>query len=195
MEQRSEASIGEVRSDATVAFDRLYERCHPQVQAYVARRVASDQVEDIVADTFLIVWRKFDAVPCDASAILWLYRVAHRTVGQHWRTVSRRRRLADRITALPASHHDDPAESALADDEVRCVLAAAQRLNSNDAEVLRLASWEGLTNSEIATVLELSTNAVGQRLHRARRNLTKQFKRLTHEDRATFATRDEGHRD
>jgi RNA polymerase sigma factor (sigma-70 family) len=89
-------------------------------------------------------------------------------------------------------HHDDPADSTIASDEVRCVLAAAERLNPNDAEVLRLAGWEGLTNSEIAIVLELSVNAVGQRLHRARRNLTKQFERLTHEDRAESTRRDGG---
>jgi RNA polymerase sigma-70 factor (ECF subfamily) len=190
--QRSDAASGVDRSDAAVAFDALYERCYPQVRAYVGRRVSSDRVDDIVADTFLVAWRKFDAVPSDSSALLWLYRVAYRAVGDHWRSLSRRRRLGDRIAALPSLHHDDPAEDALVDDEVQRVLAAAERLNPKDSEVLRLACWEGLTNSEIAAVLGLSANATAQRLHRARRNLTKRFDRLAGQDRATSSKHDGG---
>lgn len=192
MGQRSDAATGVDRPDAAVAFDALYERCYPHVRAYVGRRVSSDRVDDIVADTFLVAWRKFDAVPPDSSALLWLYRVAYRAVGDHWRSASRRRRLGDRIAAQPSLHQGDPAEDAVVDDEVQRVLAAAERLNPNDAEILRLAGWEGLSNSEIAAVLELSTNATAQRLHRARRNLTKQFDRLAGNDRATSAARDRG---
>jgi RNA polymerase sigma factor (sigma-70 family) len=189
--QRS--GVTDDRLDPTAAaFDRLYGHCYPRVRAYVTRRVSRDRVDDVVADTFLVAWRKFDVVPSGDAALLWLYRVAHRTIGQHRRTLFRRRRLGDRIAALPTREQDDPSDVAVVDDDIRCVLAAAEHLNFRDAEVLRLASWEGLTNSEIATVLELSPNAVGQRLHRARRNLKKQYERLTSNDLAASATRDGG---
>lgn len=48
-------------------------------------------------------------------------------------------------------------------------LAALARLREADQETLRLAAWEGLSNLEIAAVLRITPNAVGVRLHRARR--------------------------
>ena len=55
-------------------------------------------------------------------------------------------------------------------------------LNDRDAEILRLLSWEHLLRAEIAEVLEIAPNAVNQRVHRARTNLTKEFNRLERRD-------------
>ena len=57
------------------------------------------------------------------------------------------------------------------------VLATASTLSGKDEEVLRLSIWERLTNHQIAAVLEISDNAVRQRLHRARKSLTREYNR------------------
>jgi RNA polymerase sigma-70 factor, ECF subfamily len=69
----------------------------------------------------------------------------------------------------------DPEEMAVGDDEVRRVLAAADRLKPTDAEVLRLLVWERLGPAEIASVLEITPNAVRQRLHRAKQHLIREY--------------------
>ena len=48
---------------------------------------------------------------------------------------------------------------------------ALDRLHQDDAELLRLWAWEQLTPAEIATVLDVTANAVSIRLHRAREKL------------------------
>lgn len=165
------------RSSAEVRFDRLYDRYHREVSAYCRRRIGQDQVDDVVAETFLTAWRRIDEVPDDA-ALSWLYHVAYRIVGHQWRSAARRRRLGERLTSIRRSPTSTPEDDALGNDEVRQVLEAAARLNDGDAEILRLVSWERLTNVEIATVLDIAPNAVNQRLHRARKSLTKEFNRL-----------------
>jgi DNA-directed RNA polymerase specialized sigma24 family protein len=44
--------------------------------------------------------------------------------------------------------------------------------------MLRLVAWEQLSIDDIAVVLEIAPNAVKQRLHRARRNLAREYRRL-----------------
>ncbi len=171
---------GDDVSDA-VRFDLLYRRYHAKVSAYCRRRVATDRVDDVVAETFLTAWRRIDDVPDDDAALMWLYRVAYRTVGHQWRSTSRRRRLEEKLALIPEPPNGAPDDSAVHADEIRRVLEAAAHLSDRDAEILRLASWEHLERAEIAEVLDIDPNAVSQRLHRARANLTKHFTRL--EDR------------
>ena len=61
---------------------------------------------------------------------------------------------------------------------MRRVLQASARLNEGDAEILRLVAWEHLSRDAIAEVLGINPNAVSQRIHRARANLTKEYVRL-----------------
>jgi DNA-directed RNA polymerase specialized sigma24 family protein len=45
--------------------------------------------------------------------------------------------------------------------------------------LLRLSSWDGLSNAEIATVIGIKQNAVDQRLFRARARLRENFELLS----------------
>ena len=140
--------------------------------------MAGDLVDDAVAETFLTAWRRLDDVPAGDEALVWLYGVAYRVIGHQWRSTARRRRLEDRLRSVvhrPASAAD---ESVIDGDEHRLVLDAAARLGDTDAEVLRLVAWEQLSVADIAAVLEIAPNAVKQRLHRARRNLAREYRRL-----------------
>jgi DNA-directed RNA polymerase specialized sigma24 family protein len=74
--------------------------------------------------------------------------------------------------------------AAAADDAVvdgvesRRILAALARLGRTDAEVLRLVTWEELPVTGAAAVLGIEPDAARQRLHRARRNLAREYDRL-----------------
>ncbi len=67
-------------------------------------------------------------------------------------------------------------------DDVRRVLAAAAHLKPTDAEVLRLFVWERLGAGEIAAVLEITPNAVHQRLHRAKQHLMREYEATASRD-------------
>jgi RNA polymerase sigma factor (sigma-70 family) len=175
-ERTGTAAIVDPVDDAV--FGELYRRHLRSVRDYCRRRVASDLVDDAVAETFLTAWRRLDDIPAEGDALVWLYGVAYRVIGHEWRASARRRRLDVRlrsIVARPASAAD---ESIVAGDEFRRVLAAAARLGDRDAEVLRLVAWERLSVADVATVLGIDPNAVKQRLHRARRNLGREYRRL-----------------
>jgi RNA polymerase sigma factor (sigma-70 family) len=177
MNERAEATWI-ARSREETLFASLYHRHYRAIRDFCRRRVPRDVVDDVVAETFLTAWRRIDDVPRGDQGLLWLYGVAYRVIGNHWRSAARRRRLEDRLRVIdggPASASDD---AVVAADQGRLVRDAAARLNEKDADVLRLAAWEQLSTADIAAVLGIAPNAVKQRLHRAKQHLGREYRKL-----------------
>lgn len=60
-------------------FEQLVRETRGELLKYALRRAANaEDAADIVAETYLIAWRKLDAVPRGAGARFWLFRVASR---------------------------------------------------------------------------------------------------------------------
>jgi RNA polymerase sigma factor (sigma-70 family) len=149
-------------------FEALYAQHYARVLGYVLRRIdGPDQAADVLADTFLVAWRRLDQVPEGERALLWLYGVARRTLANHRRGERRRTHLADRLRAELSAGGPvgEPPEAGAA------AAAAFRSLRDEDRELLTLRGWEGLDAGEIAVVLGCSRNAARIRLHRARRRL------------------------
>jgi RNA polymerase sigma factor (sigma-70 family) len=148
-------------------FEALYaEHCKPLL-AYALRRTAQPaNAADVVAETFLVAWRRLDAVPEDEPR-LWLYGVAHRVLANHHRGRRRREQLSRRLGAVIAEHVvADPAEAI---GMAALVRDAMEHLPADDREILRLTAWEGLSSPQIAVVLGIPPATVRTRLRRARR--------------------------
>ena len=177
MNERAEATWID-RSREQTLFASLYHRHYRAIKDFCRRRVPKDVVDDVVAETFLTAWRRIDDIPRGDQGLLWLYGVAYRVIGHHWRSAARRRRLEDRMQVINggvASAADDAVVDA---DQRRLVLDAAARLSDTDADVLRLAAWEQLSIADIAAVLGIAPNAVNQRLHRAKQHLGREYRKL-----------------
>lgn len=137
------------------------------VRRYLARRTDAETADDALAETLLVCWRRLDDVPEGPDALPWAYAVAKHALSNAERSQRRQRRLAYRITVVDPPSDVAPEEEQ-ADDRVSAALA---RLRPDEAELIRLWAWEQLGPSEIATVLDLTPNAVSIRLHRARGKL------------------------
>ena len=161
-----------------VLFAELYRLYHRPVRDFCRRRVVNDLVDDAVAETFLTAWRRLSDIPQGSEALLWLYGVAYRVIGHQRRSSFRRRRLEDRLRSVARRSAEAADESVIDGAQYRLVLDAAARLADTDVEVLRLVAWEQLSVAEVAAVLNIEPNAVKQRLHRARRNLASEYRRL-----------------
>lgn len=154
-------------------FRALYQAEATSILGYALRRVGRDSAHDVVADTFLVAWRRMDQVPEGRAGRLWLYGVARRVLANHRRGDARRTRLGERLRAELAVVLPDGWEDR--GHEVTVVRQAVAALDEVDRELLLLTTWEGLTPSEVAEVLDLTPVAVRSRLHRARRRLAAQL--------------------
>jgi RNA polymerase sigma-70 factor, ECF subfamily len=158
------------RSVSEERFRDLYAAHGRAILAYAVRRTRDPQdAADVLAETFLVAWRRLGDVPAGDEALLWLYGVARRTLANQARSERRRERLAERLRhELPAAI---AAVSAPTADTHSAVLTALRDLEEPDREILILAGWERLEPGEIATVLGITGVAARARLHRARRRL------------------------
>ena len=153
-------------------FAELFHDFYGDVFRYAARRVGSDDAQDVAAEVFTIAWQHLSRVP--EVPLPWLYRTAWHAVRNRQRAGDSMRRLRDRLRneAATDTFGRDPAESASASE---AVLTALRQLSDLDQEAVRLVCWEDLSLSDAASVLGCSDVALKVRLHRVRRRLTVQL--------------------
>lgn len=162
----------ELIDDHEQQFRDLFDKTYRPLLAYCLRRVANrSEAEDIVSDVYTTTWRRRHEIDWEGLGMPWLYRVAANTIRNHYRSGQRRQNLQERAAnqaQIDLATTNDPA--ALTDTaEVTQALAA---LSADDQEILRLVAWEGLSHHEIAHIFDISPNAVGIRVHRARKRLS-----------------------
>lgn len=173
----SRTGSGRERSEERLPseFAGWYREHRQSVYQYVRFRVASrETAEDVTSQVFFKALRAFDRYdPSRASPRTWLLRIARNAVTDHLRRLKRRGSLhvsLDRVPDLVANLPSQE-ERVLREERIQELLNATRTLKKSDQEILSLRYGAGLSNGEIADQLEISTNAVAVRLHRALKRL------------------------
>lgn len=149
-------------------FELVVQMVGEPLRRYAARRTDAETAKDVVADTFLVIWRRLEHVP-EGGELPWCYAVARNCLANADRSARRQRGLVTRISRLdPPRVSDDDGSPDLPDPAIHRALTL---LSADDRELLRLWAWEDLRPVEIAVVLDTTANAVSIRLHRARKRL------------------------
>ena len=151
--------------DDQARFDALYREHAGEVRRYVRRRWDAQSADDVVADVFVVTWRRLDDVPNDP--LPWLLGVARRMVANRRRGNERDHALRDRIRS--EQFRAAPSVGADAPSDGEGVWVALSTLSERDREALLLVAWEGLSTARAARVLGVGPNTFAARLYRARR--------------------------
>jgi RNA polymerase sigma factor (sigma-70 family) len=138
----------------------------PRVLAYARRHIGHDHAQEVVADTFMLAWRKWDAVP--DPPIGWLIATARGVISNRRRSLQRRQALESRAALLAQVASPDPTESVIGREEALRRLA---RLSDEHREALLMTSWDGLTSDEAAEALNIRPATFRRRVSRARASL------------------------
>jgi len=150
-------------------FRHVYAEHVDRVLGYALRRTdRPEDAADVVAETFLVAWRRLGDVPEEPRTRLWLYGVARRVLANQRRGERRRTSLGERLAADLATAVPDHAPGVA--ERLRYG-HALDRLGERDRELVLLHAWEGLEPREIAEVLGVSAVAARSRLSRARARL------------------------
>lgn len=162
-------------------FEVMFRENYPAVRAYALRRTSADAAQDVVAETFLVAWRRFDDVPADA--LPWLYGVARRVLANRRRTADRSAALEQRLASVaPPLGDRDPGDGA---GDAELLRTALSRLSEPSREALMLVAWHGLSGARAAQAAGCSRATFGVRLHRARARLAAELAAL---EPTTFTT-------
>ena len=161
--------------DREARFRAVYEATYGDLVRFAQRRVHPTQAEDIVADAFLVAWRRFEDLPTDpGDARAWLFGIAQRTMLNGQRGDQRRRALTIRIADASLVAQSGERWGDFGSELVARRLDVADawhRLSPVHQETLSLAVWDGLAGPQAAAVLGISPVAFRLRHTRARRAL------------------------
>jgi RNA polymerase sigma factor (sigma-70 family) len=154
-------------------FEDIFRAHFSAVHAYVRRRVGSGVEDDILADTFAILWRRLDDVPDDS--LPWLYGVARRVISNHSRARDRQLALARRLANTRDVSAPDHGELFCDSEHVR---EALMGLSAHEREALLLVAWEGLDRARAARAAGCTRATFAVRLHRARKHVAREIAAL-----------------
>ncbi|GIJ06959.1 RNA polymerase sigma factor [Micromonospora andamanensis] len=137
-----------------------------EVWRFAAALVDPDSADDLTQETYLRAFRALPAFAGRSSARTWLLGIARRACADHLRTVVRRRRLDQRLSAHAHTDvpHPDPAGQLGATDLVR-------RLTAERRGAFVLTQLLGLSYAEAAAVEGVPVGTIRSRVARARAEL------------------------
>lgn len=147
------------------AFDELYRRYVRSMFGLALRRLGDrGRAEDAVQETFAAVWRSARSYrPERGPAAPWLYAVARNAITDRLRARTETPgELPDRATDEPGP--SDRAETAYVAWHVH---RALEELPQREREVVELAYWSGLSQSEVADFLGIPLGTVKTRTRSA----------------------------
>lgn len=171
---RDQVLMERIASGDAEAFTALIET-HGQSLARLVGRLTAwhTDVEDILQDVWLKVWRQAGAYSGQGSLEGWLKRIAINTCRNHFRTVnSIKRKIENFGQQLLLGQDKFHYEASFEKDELDPGLQSAlEELGRKDRELLVLFYQEELSGNEIAKLLNLKLETLHVRIHRARKKL------------------------
>lgn len=161
-----------IASEARGAWREIEARLRP----YVARRVASPDVDDVVQETFVRMHRGVASLADGERFGAWVYRVARSAIADHLRSRVRHPLVpasaaVERSEESSTDSEDDDLESALGE----CVALFVARLPSPYREAVTLTELQGLSQKEAAELLDVSLSGMKSRVQRGRQQIRRMF--------------------
>ncbi len=146
------------------AFARLYDRFADRVFRY-ALTILRDRhlAEEVTQETMLAVWKGAKSYSGRSKVSTWIFGIARNQAHRLLEREARARRRVEEPLSLP-----DPAEAVGREEAVSNALAS---LPATHREVVFLTFYEGLSYSEIASLLNVPEGTVKSRMFHARKKL------------------------
>ena len=143
------------------AFDQLYRRFARPVLAMAVRQLGDNgRAEDAAQETFAAVWRSARSYRSErGSASAWLYAVARHAI------IDRARQKREQPAEIPDEAADAAGPPEQAEDSWLAwrVHSALEQLPERERVVIELAYWSGLSQTEIASYLDVPLGTVKTR--------------------------------
>lgn len=170
--------VARARAGDKSAFREIFARHHADVARLVYRMMGpTPDLEDIVQEVFLQVFRSLKDFRGDAKLSTWLHRVTVNVVLMTRRAArSRPVLVAEPEQDVSASAGALPDEEAERRERARAFQRCLSQLSDKKRTVFVLHELEGLPSAEIAAIVECPVLTVRTRLFYARRELAELLK-------------------
>ncbi|MEC3906753.1 RNA polymerase sigma-70 factor [Tamlana sp. 2201CG12-4] len=152
--------ITEIQNNDKAAFEKLFQRYYSPLVGYITTFTNDSHLsEDIIQQTFIIIWTKRKKLKITKSTKSYLYSVAYNTYVDHYRKKKSRDAFFDEL-------REKTLRNSITEDKEFMEKRLAKLKNIVDAlppkckEILELNKLNGLKYKEIALKLDISQKTV-----------------------------------
>jgi len=178
--------IARVAEGDRKAFEELYHLYHRRMARFLTRLTRRyDIAEEVINDTFWVVWRKARTFRGDSQPSTWILGIAYRKARNAFRASARLAEKNLQTQLLPLTDEEPAGTEELRDWLARALaeLPVEQRL------AVELCYELGHSCEEIAAIMDCPVNTVKTRLFHARAKLQKLLPQLASPARQGTPTR------
>ena len=173
-------------------FD-LFVRHHARpLLGYCLRRSSHADAHEAAAEAFAIAWRRFEDVPDGDAGLYWLFGVARRVLSNQRRGQIRLQSLTRRVGSLAEAPAPSVETMVVGSTQHQEVMAALQRLQPSDQEILALIVWDEVPRAEASRLLGITEQAAHKRYQRALGRLERALRRVSGYENTTHPLVEEG---
>ncbi len=144
------------------AFGHLYDQYFPQIFKYLLVRIDTrEDAEDMTETVFIKAWEhlpNFGRKTKKRNFRAWLFRIAHNTVVDHYRT--RKQSLPLESVSQTSSAAGEPDRVTLDNENSRVIMKAIKQLDEISQNVIVSRFFSDLSHKETALSIGISENNV-----------------------------------
>jgi len=162
-------------------FEQIYAEFQPKIYRYLIRMIGNKDAEDLSQDVFVKVNKALATFNNQSQLSTWIYQIATNAAIDRMRSRSFKQEStetyclteADQCREVGCSYKKPLLieEKIIRKEMNECIQGYIAILPENYRAAIILSEIEGLKNSQIASILGLSIDAVKIRLHRGKRKL------------------------
>jgi RNA polymerase sigma-70 factor (ECF subfamily) len=150
-------------------FEAFYLRYRDQVRRTAYSVGGGEDLDDIVQESFVRIWKGWASFRGDSDPKTWVYRITINAARDHWRKKGRFKNFLKRFFAEPRSESLAPEQENWGLG--RALAKALDSLSRPQREAVTLCYLEGIQISEAAEICGLPEGTLKSRLHQARKYL------------------------
>jgi RNA polymerase sigma-70 factor (ECF subfamily) len=163
--------VAAVATGDDAALRELFCRHAPWLAARLRSVLPAVDVEDVVQETFIGVWRGAAVYRPDGPVGGWIWGIARRQAALLLRRRGPAELILPAVLPVDGRHAGDPAEAVLSRAVIAEAVAELGPEGSAEREAWRLVYVEDRSVAEVAQLMGVPVGTVKSRAHRARRLL------------------------
>jgi RNA polymerase sigma-70 factor (ECF subfamily) len=161
----------DIERDRMAEFVELYSRHYPRLQFFVmALLPTANDASDVLQETSLVLWRKFNTFESDTNFFAWACKIARLQALKHRERQGRSAQLFE-LSVLEKLAAEACCEDAVSTVPLAALESCIKKLSDGDRALIRKRYQPGMSVNQIARDLGRSANSLSKSLGRIRRAL------------------------
>ena len=154
-----------------ITIENLYRKVGRAAISKTMRIVGrKDIAEEILQEVFLRLWQKSLKFDSEKAAYFWIYKSCHNAAIDYLRSAVARREQGGQDLVIEMQPSENDQTDQFVNREL--ILRAISRLNEREAAVLLYREIDGLTQDEIAEIMDVSRKTIGRTITALEANLS-----------------------